>query len=245
MRFCPYAQRALLVAEAKNIQYDVVNCNLKQKPEFLLEKNPLGKVPTTEDSNGILYESLIVCDYIDENYSGRKLNSAIPYQKGLDRIWVELFNKVITLYYKSLELIGREAVDPKEARLMLTDLTTSLIGFEKELSKRGTQFYGGSTSPGMLDYMIWPWMERLPNVNHFYKKIDLSLGDLSIIIPNLAKWIVAMKKDKAVMATIIEDSVHFQYRKTYITGSPYYDLLEQSNEVSTVSSLLNLAQYCL
>lgn len=33
--------------------------------------------------------------------------------------------------------------------------------FENELSRRGTQFFGGD-APAMLDYMIWPWLERFP-----------------------------------------------------------------------------------
>lgn len=33
--------------------------------------------------------------------------------------------------------------------------------FENELSRRGTTFFGGD-QPAMLDYMIWPWIERFP-----------------------------------------------------------------------------------
>ncbi|VVC97148.1 unnamed protein product [Leptidea sinapis] len=31
---------------------------------------------------------------------------------------------------------------------------------EDELITRGTNYFGGSR-PGMVDYMIWPWVERL------------------------------------------------------------------------------------
>lgn len=31
--------------------------------------------------------------------------------------------------------------------------------FERELASRGTPFFYGN-SPGMLDFMIWPWWER-------------------------------------------------------------------------------------
>ena len=38
----------------------------------------------------------------------------------------------------------------------------NVFGFlEKELEKRSTSFFNGQSLPGMLDYMIWPWMERL------------------------------------------------------------------------------------
>jgi len=76
----------------------VVNCNLTEKPEWLFDKNPAAKVPTIELANGkTLYESLIVCDYLDEVYPSRSLMSKDPYQKALDKIWIEEFNKVNNL----------------------------------------------------------------------------------------------------------------------------------------------------
>jgi Glutathione S-transferase, C-terminal domain len=33
--------------------------------------------------------------------------------------------------------------------------------FEKELKSRGSKFFGGREKPAMVDYMIWPWFERL------------------------------------------------------------------------------------
>ena len=33
--------------------------------------------------------------------------------------------------------------------------------FEKEIHRRGTPYFGGKRA-GMLDYVIWPWFERMP-----------------------------------------------------------------------------------
>ena len=55
-------QRARLVLKAKGIEYDCVNINLKDKPEWFFELNPLGKVPVIEMPDGkVLYESAICC----------------------------------------------------------------------------------------------------------------------------------------------------------------------------------------
>jgi glutathione S-transferase len=73
----------------------VVYINLKEKPEWIFEKNPGGKVPTLELRNGkILYESLVVADYLDEVYPGPTLTPADPFQKASDRILIENFSKV-------------------------------------------------------------------------------------------------------------------------------------------------------
>lgn len=42
MRFCPYAQRTILALNAKNVDYEVVNVDLVNKPEWFPRKSPLG-----------------------------------------------------------------------------------------------------------------------------------------------------------------------------------------------------------
>ena len=37
-RFCPYAQRTMLTLLAKGVPFEVVNINLKNKPDWFVEK---------------------------------------------------------------------------------------------------------------------------------------------------------------------------------------------------------------
>lgn len=102
MRFCPYAQRAHLVLEAKNIPYHTTNIDLKKKPEWLPQKSALGKVPALElpGEQEPIIESLIIADYLDEKYPQNPLHSKDPLQKSRDRILVERFNDFIRPFYK-------------------------------------------------------------------------------------------------------------------------------------------------
>lgn len=43
MLFCPYAERARIVLKIKNVPHDIVNIDLKNKPEWLFEINSEGK----------------------------------------------------------------------------------------------------------------------------------------------------------------------------------------------------------
>lgn len=156
MRFCPYAQRIHLVLNAKNIPHDVVNINLKNKPEWYLEKFPLGKVPALYVDGVNLYESLIIADYLDEKYPQRPLFPKDPLRKALDRILIEGFSRVINLLYK---LYISTVMDAQHLAPILEEMDL----FEKELAKRGTPYFSGD-EPGMVDYMIWPWCERLEMV---------------------------------------------------------------------------------
>jgi len=218
MRFCPYAQRAVLVAEAKGIPHDIVNANLKQKPEWLLKVNPGGKVPTILTPKGPLYESLIVADYFDEVYPNRPLNSSDPFQKALDRIWVDHFSKVSTLYHKML--FGRE--DLELVKGLLVEFAEVLAPFEAELKRRGTLYFGGSTQPGMLDYMIWPWFERIPLLKVYFPTLyDYEAAKLQN--PSLEKWRQAMKEDPAVKSFHVSTENHHKFIESMLSGTNNYN----------------------
>ena len=86
--------------------YDVVFVNLTNKPEWLVEKSPLGKVPCLElDANNVLYESLIIADYLNEAYPENNLYPQDPLPKAKDKLLVERFNCVITAIYKVLAFV--------------------------------------------------------------------------------------------------------------------------------------------
>lgn len=103
MRFCPFAQRAHLVLDAKNIPYNVTNIHLKAKPEWFTQKSPLGKVPALElpEAPGEpLIESLVICDFLDEKYPENQLSAKDPLQRARDKILIERFNAFITPFYR-------------------------------------------------------------------------------------------------------------------------------------------------
>ncbi len=129
-----------------------MNINLRTKPEFIFDKNPSGKVPTIEfGDRGCLYESLIVCDYMDEVYPDvssagdgsnvDRLNSKDPLQRAKDRILLERFNSVTSLDNQLL-MLSPESKD-EDIKALLKAFVNSLTLFEVELELRGTKFFGG------------------------------------------------------------------------------------------------------
>lgn len=64
----PYARKCRVVALERNIgdQLELVTVDLMNKPAFLYESNPLGKVPTLVRDNGLLLcDSKLICQYLD------------------------------------------------------------------------------------------------------------------------------------------------------------------------------------
>ncbi|XP_040290697.1 glutathione S-transferase omega-1-like isoform X1 [Bufo bufo] len=194
MRFCPYVQRAILVLVAKGIKHEVVNINLKNKPDWFFEKSPLGLVPSIETSDDkIIYESLIICDYLDEAFPGVKLTPADPYEKAQQKILLEQFNEVRILAFNIL-LARTKNEDYTELK---TRVFEKFKPFEEVLTKRNIPYLGGE-SLSMIDYMIWPWFERL------------HVSDITEVLekmPRINAWYKLMLQDPAVKQTFSQPDV--------------------------------------
>src|SRR5712691_10378196 len=67
----PNCQRAIVVLAEKKLPYETVPIDLKKgeqkKPDFL-KLNPYGKVPVIIDGTTVLYESLMINEYLEEKY---------------------------------------------------------------------------------------------------------------------------------------------------------------------------------
>lgn len=154
MRFCPYAARTHLILDAKNIPYHTVNIHLNDKPEWLFEANPLGKVPALQlvdkPNAPFVYESLLIAEYLDEVHPQNKLYPSDPLTKLQEKIWIERFSPIAAKFHQPVVDGGSQ----------WNDIQNSLDEFERELQRRGTTYFGGD-KPKILDYSIWPWFTRI------------------------------------------------------------------------------------
>jgi glutaredoxin len=66
LRFCPYAERAILTSLEKGLDFAVVNINLTSKPDWFLEMNPSGSIPVVEYKGGIVTGSVEASVFIDQ-----------------------------------------------------------------------------------------------------------------------------------------------------------------------------------
>lgn len=156
MRFCPFAQRTRLVLKAKGIWHEIININLKNKPEWFFKKNPFGLVPVLENSKGqLVYDSAIICEYLDEAYPGKKLLPEDPYEKACQKMTFELFSKVPSLEGSYIRNKNKE-----DCSGIKEELRKEFSKLEEVLTNKKTTFFGGN-SLSMIDYLIWPWFECL------------------------------------------------------------------------------------
>lgn len=210
MRFCPFAHRTRLVLSAKGIKHDTVNIHLKEKPDWFLEKNPLGLVPTLETETGeIVYESPITCEYLDEVYP-KKLLPPNPFEKAQQRMMLEHFSKITPYFYKIP--MGKKNGDDVSG--LVAELKEKFTKLNEDLVKKKTKFFGGDSTT-MIDYMMWPWFERLETfeLNHCLEST-----------PELKKWTERMSEDPAVKACKYSpDTYKAFYKSVDVDGKPDYD----------------------
>jgi glutathione S-transferase len=58
----------------------------------LLKQNPYGKVPVLVDGDGVIYESAVINEYLDEKFPQLQLMPADLLQRAKVRIWIDFLN---------------------------------------------------------------------------------------------------------------------------------------------------------
>jgi pyrimidodiazepine synthase len=202
-RFCPFAHRARLVLNFKNIPYEIVNIDLKEKPEWYQTISPLGKVPLLEFESGNkrLAESLIIAEYLDDKFpesgSGRLLPDD-PLKRAKQKMLIEVIGSKIVGPHQQTILKGEP--ENKEALLKALD--------EIEVLRKTTPFFAGEQI-GFVDLMVWPWFERLPAVEK-YRDISLPVERF----PRISDWCERMRVNPAVKLTAQSTEIYTEFYKT-------------------------------
>jgi glutathione S-transferase len=163
---CPYAARARITLAEKGIAYDAVEIDLGDRPAWLYEKNPLGKVPVYEEDEGlVLPESEVIMEYLEERYPEPALWPSDPAERALARLWLQRFDdRLGDAYYAARRGEGGEQLDAKLAGLdralegqpWLTGLEYGLadIGYVPWIL-RGLERFELELPPAVAD-----WLER-------------------------------------------------------------------------------------
>ncbi len=89
---CPYCARVRIAFAEKGIAYEPVEIDLSNRPAWLYEKNPAGRVPVLEEDTFVLPESIAIMEYLEERYPEPSLLPADPAARALQRLRVLRFD---------------------------------------------------------------------------------------------------------------------------------------------------------
>ncbi|MBU2877677.1 MULTISPECIES: glutathione S-transferase family protein [Aliiglaciecola] len=91
-----YFNMVKLAADLKKIDYQEVITYPNQTPEYLAI-SPTGKVPALETEHGVLIETNVILEYLDDNYSGIKLYPEDPFQKAKTKELIKMLELYMEL----------------------------------------------------------------------------------------------------------------------------------------------------
>ena len=98
-KLCPYVQRAVIALKEKGVAFERIDIDLANKPDWFLKLSPLGKVPVlvvrSAESEVALFESNVICEYIEETQAGARLHPADPLTRAQHRAWMEFGSAIL------------------------------------------------------------------------------------------------------------------------------------------------------
>jgi glutathione S-transferase len=174
---CPYCARVRIVLAEKALEYEVVAVDLDDRPAWIYEKNPLGRVPVLEEDGFVLPESAVIDEYLEERYPEPPLWPADPGERALGRLLVHRFDELSRPYYalRRGEEGAREQLDAQLAAL------AALLELQQFLS--GREF-------GLADVAYVPWILRAR------ERMGVSLEPF----PALADWVERLGERPSIAA---------------------------------------------
>jgi len=148
---CPYCARVRIVLAEKDVEYETVVIDLSDRPAWLYEKNPLGKVPVLEEDGFILPESEVINEYLEERYPEPALLPEDPAARALVRLRIERFDNALGDAYYAFRREEEGAVER---------LANCLSFIERHVA-------GSADGYDLADIAYAPWLIRLRDLLGF------------------------------------------------------------------------------
>jgi glutathione S-transferase len=164
---CPYCARARIALAEKDVEYETVMIDLSDRPDWLYEKNPLGKVPVIEEDAFVLPESDVIMEYLEERYPEPALLPADPAARARVRLAIVRFDVNLGDAYYAFR---RKADGSEEG------LAHCLSAMERSAPAWPLEY-------GLADIAYVPWLIRLRDLLGFdlsaYPAISARLDELA------------------------------------------------------------------
>ena len=192
---CPYVQRAAIALQEKGVPFERLYIDLANKPDWFLKISPLGKVPLLripeDKGEAILFESTVICEYLEETQTGPKLHPSDPLVRARHRGWMEFGSAILSDLWVYETTQDAETLEAKRKVLKQKFATV-----EAELED-GPYFAGNQFS--LVDAVFAP-------IFRYFDVFD-TISDSAIFdgLPRVSAWRKALAERPSVKAAITED----------------------------------------
>ena len=161
---CPFAQRTRMALLEKNIDFNLVEIDLENKPNWFLKISPYGKVPILRHNDKVIFESSIINEYLEDVFPHKNLLPEDPVVRAEARIWIDFANvRFIPQVYKLML-----AQDSVRQKVHEEKLINALLMMEHEgLGKLSDGPYWLGEKISLVDLSFLPHLQRLCVLKHY------------------------------------------------------------------------------
>jgi glutathione S-transferase len=176
---CPYCARVRIVLAEKGLAHETVVIDLADRPAWLYEINPAGKVPVIQEDGWALPESAVINEYLEELSPEPLLLPSDPKARAAARLLIFRHDDFSRPYYSlRRELPGAE-LEFADA-LALLDATLAQVPY-----LTGSAF-------GLADVAYVPWVIRARDL----------LGVSFAPYPSVDAWLARLAERPSIAAEI-------------------------------------------
>lgn len=188
---CPYVQRAAIVLHEKGIPFERRWVDLAAKPDWFEAVSPLGKTPVLLAGGEAVFESAVICEYLDETL-GPRLHPGDALLRARHRGWMEFGSSVLNTIWAYYSAPDAAALQAQQALL-----EARFAQLEQALHPQGPFFAGERFC--IVDAVFAP-------VFRYFDTFE-ALGEASVFTrtPRVRAWRAALAQRPSVRAAAVHD----------------------------------------
>jgi glutathione S-transferase len=176
---CPYCARVRIALAEKAVAYETVVIDLADRPAWVYELNPIGKVPVLECDGWVLPESAVINEYLEEVFPEPALLPADPMQRANARLLIFRHDDFTDPYYA----LRRKEPGADVAFAGELEALDAILGLTPYLT--GSEF-------GLADIAYVPWVLRARDL----------LGVSFDPYPSLVDWLTRLAERPSIQAEV-------------------------------------------
>lgn len=153
---CPFSHRCRIVLFEKEMDFEIKDVDIFNKPEDLALMNPYNQVPVLAERELNLYESNIINEYIDERFPHPQLMPGDPISRARARLFLFDMERELFCHVQTLENLDSTEEQKETARAAIRERLTYMSAL---FAKNNKYILGSNFS--MVDVAIAPLLWRL------------------------------------------------------------------------------------
>lgn len=187
---CPYVQRAVIALIEKKTPFERTDIDLDNPPEWFKQLSPLGRVPLLQVDDEVLFESAVICEYLDEIIAPR-LHPADPLERARHRAWIEFASAILATLWEFNTTKDAETFEAKRKELQ------SRFATVENALREGPYFAGKNFS--LVDAAFGP-------IFRYFDVYD-GMADFGVFVdtPKLLAWRQALAARPSVRNAVAAD----------------------------------------